>query len=457
MRTAQKFVLIISILASFVAFLDGFIVNIALPAIAREFGGGLMLQQWVVNAYMITLGALMLLAGSLSDLFGRKKILGIGLAGFGITSLLCALAPNGLLLVIARGLQGITGALLVPSSLALIMSTFSGPAKSKAIGTWTAWTILAPAIGPLVGGALVDSGSWRWIFAINVLPIAMCLWLLRRLSDKDARANTIRIDSVGSILCSIGLGGIVFAFVEQPHFGWGSPAIYAPLIVGIAAFTLFLRYEQRAATPMLPLELFKVGNFRVGNIATFAIYGALAISTFLMTIFVQQVGHYSATFAGLAFLPTTILMFLLSSKFGALAGKYGPRAFMTAGPIVIGAGMATLLRTDATAHYWTQILPSVLLFGVGLSIMVAPLTAAILGSIPAAQSGIASAVNNAVSRIAGLIGVAALGLVVGPTLTVATFHKGILFCVVLFVLGGIVSAIGISNKAGETPKQELPA
>lgn len=443
MDKQQKLVLWIAILASFVAFLDGSVVNVALPAISRELGGGLSVQQWVVDAYLITLGSLILIAGSLSDLFGRKKILLAGLLGFMATSILCAVAPNGAFLIAARGLQGIAGALLVPSSLALIMSAFSGVAQGKAIGTWTAWTGIAFVVGPLLGGFLVDAASWRLIFAINVLPIAVTLWLLRTLDVPEHIRGRAKIDLAGALLCVVALGGIGYGLIEQAHYGFSSPLIYGPLVAGVLAFASFIWYEGRVAQPMLPLKLFKVQNFYVGNIATVAIYAGLSMATFLLAVFVQQVGGYSAIEAGLALLPVTVLMFFLSSRFGTLAGTYGPRLFMAVGPLVAAVGFLLMLGVGHQIDYWSQLLPGILLFGLGLSITVAPLTSAILGAIDTRQAGIASAINNAVSRIAGLLAIAALALITGPSLDLAGFHRGVVAIAVLLAVGGVVSAIGI--------------
>lgn len=417
----------------------------ALPAISREFGGSLSIQQWVVDAYLITLGSFMLIAGSLSDLFGRKKILSLGLWGFAAASLLCAIAPSGVFLILARGLQGIAGALLVPSSLALIISAFSGTKQGKAIGTWTAWTGIAFLVGPLLGGVLVDIGSWRLIFAVNILPIALTLWLMSSLKSQEKIQQRGRVDYVGAILCGLGLGGPVYALIEQPHYGWFNPIIYLPLLFGVVCFTAFIQYERTASRPMLPLDLFKIPNFLIGNIATIAIYGALAGALFLITVFVQQVGGYSAVEAGLSLIPVTIIMFILSPRFGALAGRYGPRAFMAAGPILAGVGFLTMLMVDESVNYWSHILPGVLLFGVGLAITVAPLTAAILGSVDPRQAGIGSAVNNAVSRIAGLAAIATIGVITGTSLDLQGFHRGIIMMALLLALGGIISAIGIRN------------
>jgi EmrB/QacA subfamily drug resistance transporter len=445
MTKQQRLVLIISILGSFVAFLDGSVVNVALPAIMHDLGGGLATQQWVVDAYLLTLGSLILVAGSLSDLFGRVRILAAGLIGFGVASLLCAIAPTSLFLILSRGLQGIAGALLVPSSLALIISTFPKEGQGKAIGSWTAWTGISFIVGPLVGGFLVDAGSWRWIFAINIVPIAVTLWLLRMLERQERVNRGIKIDTVGAIMCALGLGGPVFALIEQPHYGWGNPLIYLPFVLGILTLAAFVYYEAHNPMPMLPLSLFKVRNFWVGNIATLAIYGALSIATFLIVIYLQQVAGYSALHAGLALLPVTIVMFLLSPRFGALAGKFGPRLFMGGGPIIAGLGFLLMLNTQAEVHYWTDLLPGVLVFALGLSITVAPLTAAILGDVDSKHAGVASAVNNAVARIAGLITIAIIGVITGSQLDTDSFHRALIVTAALIVTGGIVSAIGIVN------------
>jgi len=483
---------VVSILASFVAFLDSAIVNVALPAIQHELGGGLSAQQWIVDAYLLTLGSLILIAGSLSDLLGRKKILSLGLIGFAVTSLLCAVAPNSSLLIIFRALQGIAGALLVPSSLALIISAFSGPAQGKAIGSWTAWTGISFIIGPLLGGFLVDQASWRWIFAINVVPIVITLYLLRSVKAVQDSRSKATVDYFGAILCALGLGGPVFALIEQSHYGWGNPLIYLPLVLGVALFIGFLIYEKKSEHPMLPLSLFQNHNFSIGNIATLAIYAGLSAATFLLVVFLQQVGGYSALAAGLSLLPVTLILFVLSPRMGALAGKYGPRLFMGFGPIIAALGFLLMLRLGAHISYWSQLFPGIIIFGVGLSATVAPLTSAILGDVEPSQAGIASAVNNAVARVAGLVAIAAVGAVVATQFSqvvdrkmsasaispnaittakqitlqttppspyqhstifrqalsdasVSAFHTGILTIAILMVAGGTISLIVIRN------------
>ncbi|WP_245635860.1 DHA2 family efflux MFS transporter permease subunit [Herbiconiux solani] len=459
MSSQQRFVLSVAVLASFISFLDATVINVALPAISRELGGELTSQQWVVDAYLITLGAVILLAGSLSDVFGRKKVLLAGLIGFGVTSLLCAFAPTIEFLIISRGLQGIAGALLVPSSLALILATFSGPMQSRAIGTWTAFTSVANIAGPILGGVLVDQVSWRLVFGINVLPIIVTLFLLTKLDHDHARIAGAKIDVVGAVLGIVGLGLPVFALIEQSNFGWGSPVVLVPLIVGVVAFVAFILHERRAKQPMLPLELFRVRNFSVGNVSTFLIYGALSLGFFCVAVFLQQVAGYSATEAGFAMIPTSLLLIGLSSLFGRLSGKIGPRLFMTVGPFLAGAGFLLMLRIDQSADYLTQVLPAVVVFGLGMSITVAPLTAAILGAIDPSRSGIASAVNNAVSRVAGLIAVALASLIAGAAvLDLDGFHRVVLVTAVFFVAGGVVSLIGIQNPSkAAKPAAAAPA
>jgi len=452
----QRAVLLVAILASFVSFLDGSIVNVALPAITDELGGGVVTQQWTVDAYLLTLGSLILLAGAISDSFGRVRVLAVGLLGFGAASLACAVAPTAGFLIGARGVQGFAAALLVPSSLALITSTFTGVAQARAIGRWTAWTGVSFIAGPTLGGVLVDTVGWRWIFAINVLPILVTLFFLRRVHDPARTAAAGRIDVVGAALCALGLGGPVFALIEQQRLGWSDAAVFLPLILGLACFTAFIVWERRTSQPMLPLELFRVRNFAFGNIATAFIYAALSLGPLVITLFVQQVIGLSATLAGLISLPVALISLVVAGPVGGLAGRYGSRIFMTVGPLIAAGGFLWMLLVQEPFNLWWQLLPGMLLYGLGLSITVSPLTSAVLGSIEPAHSGIASAVNNAVSRVAGLIAVACVGAIVGGQLGYDGLHRVVLVAASLMILGAAASFVGI-RRASPAGAEAVPA
>ncbi|GEP48099.1 MFS transporter [Microbacterium saccharophilum] len=441
----SRIVLTVAVLASFVAFLDGTIVNVALPAISRELGGGLVTQQWAVDAYLITLGALILLAGSVSDAFGRVLVIRLGLIGFGVASVAVGLAPDPMVLIAARALQGAAGAFLVPSSLALITSTFQDAAQARAIGIWTALTTAAMLVGPLLGGLLIDLASWRWAFFINVVPIAVTLFLVPRMGVHDVRQPGARVDWLGAALCAVGLGATVFALIEQARLGWGDPLVWGTGVGGVVLLVAFVLRQRRVASPMLPLELFRVRNFSAGNLATLLIYGALSLNGVVVAVYLQESAGLSATAAGLASLPSTVLLVLLSSRAGALAGRWGARIFMTVGPLVMAAGCLLLLTVAESFSYWWQVLPSMLVFGLGLALTVAPLTAAILGSIEAAHAGVASAVNNAVARIAGLLTIASLALIVAGDLDLAGLHRAAVVCAILMAGGGVVSWLGIRD------------
>jgi len=454
----QRLVIAIAVLASFVTFLDGTVVNVALPAISEELGGGITTQQWVVDAYLITLSALILLAGSLSDAYGRVLVMRIGLIAFGIASVAVAAAIDPLMLIVARGAQGAAGALLVPSSLALITATMRGDLQARAIGVWTAFTTAAQLVGPLLGGLFVDFLSWRFVFLINVLPIGVTLLLLARLHLPE-HPRGVRVDWWSGALCALGLGAIVFALIEQPNLGWASPAIWIPAVVGAALFAVFLWRQGRSATPLMPLWLFRVRDFGWGNLATLFVYAALSLNGFVVGVYLQQGAGLSATAAGLASLPMTILMILLSSRAGGWAGRWGPRIFMTVGPLIMAVGALMLLTVNTAFDYWAQVLPAMIVMGLGLSLTVAPLTAAILGAIDENHSGIASAVNNAVSRVAGLLVVAMLSTIVGGSLDLDGFHNAAWVTAALLVLGGVVSWIGIRRNPSEAaaPPVDAPA
>lgn len=412
----KRLTLLACILGSGTVFLDGTVVNVALPAIRQGLNAGLAEQQWVVEAYLLTLSALILVGGSFGDLFGRRRVFAWGVGAFGVCSLLCAVAPSGAFLIGARALQGIAGAMLVPNTLALIMDTFEENERGAAIGSWTAWTAIATVIGPLGGGILIGVASWRWVFAINVGPVLLTLWLLR-FAPAGERVPGVRVDWLGALLAALGLAGPVFALIQEPEHGWSSPIVAIPLIGGFAMIALFLWWEQHTRDPMLPLDLFKSRNFAVGNLTTLALYAGLSAATFLLALFLQEAAGYSALEAGLSLLPLTIITFALSRRFGALADRIGPRPFMGFGPIVAGVGLLLMLMINADADYVTQVLPGVLVFGLGLSMTVAPLTATVLSGAPLHHSGIASGVNNAVARVAGLLAVAVIGAVCAAQFT----------------------------------------
>ena len=412
----KRLTLIAAILGSSVVFIDSTVVNVALPAIEEELGGGLAGQQWTANAYLVTLGSLILIGGSLGDIFGERRIFSIGVAGFGVTSLLCTLAPTIEVLVLGRALQGLFGALLTPAALAVIVATFPADERGKAVGTWTAWAGIGMVLGPLVGGQLVDTASWRWIFAVNLPLVLFDLWLINR-AMPPARPQSVRarVDVLGALLCATGLAGFTFALIRQPEAGWGDPSVAVPLAAGVLLFAAFLAYEARASHPMVELGLFRRHNFSVGNAETLLVYAGLSLLFFFLVLFLQQAAGYSALEAGTAGLPVTIVMFLLSSRVGALADRYGPRFFMSAGPLLAAAGLALMLRLDIDVTYVTDLLPALVLFAVGLTMTVAPLTATVLAGADESNAGIASGINNAIARVAGLVGVAAVGAVVAAS------------------------------------------
>ncbi len=415
----KRLTLVACILGSGIALLDGTIVNVALPTIQHDLGGGLAAQQWVVNAYLLTLGSLILIGGSLGDLFGERRIFALGVGGFGVASLLCAFAPSIEALIAARALQGVAGALLTPSALAVIVATFPEEERGPAIGSWTAWGGIAAVLGPLAGGELLALGSWRLIFLVNLPFVAACLALILlvipRAQPRPREGTPRRIDVVGALLCALGLGGPVFALIEQPRLGWGSPAVIVPLIAGVALLVCFVVYESRTSAPMLPLGLFRRRNFSAGNVETFSMYAGLAILFFFVVLFLQQVAGYTPLESGLATLPTTVVMFTLSRRFGGLADRHGPRFFMGAGPLIAAVGLLLFQRVGVHVNYLTDVLPGLLLFSLGLSMTVAPLTAAVLAGVETEQAGIASAVNNAVARVAGLLGTAAVGAAIAAS------------------------------------------
>ena len=447
--SVARWTLIASILGSSMAFIDGSVVNVALPSIQADLGGGLATQQWVVDAYLLTLGSLILVGGSLGDIFGESRVFAIGVASFAGASVLCAVAPDATSLIVFRGVQGMAGALLTPASLAMLTATFSGPARGNAIGLWTSYTGISFIIGPTLGGWLIDVSTWRTIFLINIPVAAVTLLILMRLGGMhQQRREDLRVDVPGAILCTAGLGLLVAGFIEQPQRGWGDPLILGAFAGGAALLGAFVAYELRTPMPMLPLRLFRLRNFSVTNIETLSVYGGLSALTTFLTLFLIEFAGFSALHAGISLLPVTIVMFFLSPRMGRLSMQYGPRLFMGLGPMIAGAGVFVFTRLPVQVDYWVDVVPALLVFSFGLSLTVAPLTTTVLADAGPGDAGVASGVNNAIARIAGLLAIAILGIAAsggGDHLTHHGFHVTMGVVSLLLVCGGLIGAIGIRN------------
>jgi len=445
MATARgRWVVAAAVLGSGVAFLDGTVVNAALPAISRDLDANLGDLQWVLTGYLLTLGSLLVLGGSLGDRYGRRKIFVIGLVAFAATSLLCAVAPDTGTLIAARCAQGVAAALLVPNSLAMVSASFDVSDRGRAIGAWSGLGGIATAIGPFLGGYLIDSVSWRWVFVIN-LPISAVAILiaLRHVPESRDEHAGAHLDVVGSVLLTLGLAGVVYALIEGPGNGWTVTSVAAGLI-GAAALVAFLLVEARIANPMVPLGVFKSEQFSGANAVTFAVYAAIGTVTFLLVVHLQTDLGYSALEAGAALLPITVCMLLLSARAGALAQRIGPRWPMTIGPLVVAVGMALLGRVDPGTTYWATVFPALLVLGLGLALTVAPLTATVLGAVDDAHAGIASAINNSVARIAGLLAVAVLPAAAGLTAAQGLdlddgFARAMYIAAALAAIGGVLA------------------
>jgi EmrB/QacA subfamily drug resistance transporter len=447
--SVARWTLVASILGSSMAFVDGSVVNVALPSIQADLGGGLATQQWVVDAYLLTLGSLILVGGSLGDIFGELRVFALGVASFAGASVLCAIAPDATSLIVFRGIQGMAGALLTPASLAMLTATFSGPARGNAIGQWTSWTGISFVIGPTFGGWLIDVSTWRAIFLLNIPIAAGTLLILLRLGGlHQKRREDLRVDVPGAILCTAGLGLLVAGFIEQPQRGWGDPAILGALLGGAALLGAFVAYEVRTPMPMLPLRLFRLRNFSVTNVETLSVYGGLSALTTFLTLYLIEFAGFSALQAGISLLPTTVVMFFLSPRMGRLSMQHGPRLFMALGPIVAGAGVLAFTRLPVHVDYWVDIVPALLVFSLGLSLTVAPLTTTVLADAGPGDAGVASGVNNAIARIAGLLAIAILGIVAaggGDHLTEHGIHATMAVVAGLLACGGLIGAIGIRD------------
>lgn len=454
-----RWMLAATVLGSAMGFLDATVVNVALPAIGRDVGADVSELQWVLDSYLLTLAALILLGGSLADRYGRRRVFTLGVVCFMIPSVLCAVAPTAGILIVARALQGVGAALLTPGSLAIIQSTYRSADRPAAIGTWSALTGVASALGPIIGGWLIDAFSWRWIFLLNV-PIGLVVIAItgRHVPESRDPHVTGRLDLRGAVLATAGLAGITYALIEGPRGGSPLWVTATALGVGLAALAGFAVTERHAAGPILPPGVFASGQFLSANAVTFVVYAALGGVFFLLVVFLQTSLGYSPLAAGAASLPVTLLMLALSSRAGALAQRVGPRLPLTVGPLLLAAGMLLMLRIDVgagrgVADYAVFVLPAVLVFGLGLATTVAPVTATALAAAPATHSGVASGVNNAVSRVAQLTAVAALPVLAGiggkdfqdPGALADGFHTAMLITAALSAAGGLLAAATIRS------------
>jgi EmrB/QacA subfamily drug resistance transporter len=439
--------MMVAIMVSMVAFLDGSVVNLALPAIQRDLGGGLSAQQWIVDGYLLAMGALILPGGSISDLFGRVPVLRFGLLAFGAGSVLAATALSPGVLVSGRIVQGVGAAFLVPGSLALINSAFDRDDQPAAIGSWTAWTGIAFALGPLLGGLAVDLLSWRWIYVFSAVPMVVAFALTFWLCPMPGPTEHPRVDITGAVLSAVGLSASVYALIESQRHGWGDPVIFGSTVLGVAALLGFVAWERRTADPMVPLSLFGIRNFAGANLATAFIYGALNLSTLVISLYAQEVAGYSAIAAGLATLPIPIMSFLFARRVGSLEGRKGPRLFLVSGPALAGIGLLLIGPSRGEFNVITDLLPGMFLLAAGLVATVTPLTSVALSSVEPARSGIASAINNAVARLASLISVACMGLIAAGTLTDASFVRVLQVSGLLFFAGAVICGVTITRPA----------
>jgi EmrB/QacA subfamily drug resistance transporter len=408
----KQLTLLAAVLGTSVVFLDATVTSVALPAIRSDLGGGLAGQQWVTNAYLLTLASLLLIGGSLGDVLGQKRVFLVGVAGFGLTSALCAVASSIPELCVFRSMQGACAALVTPTALAVIIHVFPEDERARAIGTWTALSSIVGVIGPFIGGVLIAAGSWRLIFLLNAPLVLVTVTLIARGMAGSASAPSAgRLDFPGALLAALALSGSVFAVTEEPAHGW-STVVAGSLAAGILGAIAFVAREARARAPMLPLSLFRERNFTIGNLATLTTYLGLGGVIFLLPVFLQEVSGYSPVQAGLALLPVTSLTIVLSRRFGALADRIGSRVLIGLGALVAGCGLLLLARVEQRADYISEVLPALLVFGLGLAMLVAPLTATVLGAVEEAHAGVAAAVNTTLSRVAQLFAVAVLGAVV---------------------------------------------
>ncbi|HSZ39079.1 MAG TPA: DHA2 family efflux MFS transporter permease subunit [Trebonia sp.] len=460
-----RWVVAATVLGSGMAALDATVVGIALPTIGRDFHASVSTVQWVVDAYTLTLAGLLLLGGTLGDSYGRRRMFMIGVVWFAIASLLCGVAPSAGILIAARALQGVGGALLTPGSLAILQASFAEDDRAAAIGAWSGLGGVATAIGPFLGGWLISAVSWRLVFYIN-LPIAVAVLIIaaRHVPETRSPGPVPRLDVKGAACISGALAGITYGLIAASEYGWASVPVLIPLGAGIVLLGLFILAEAKERQPMLPLGIFASRQFSAANAVTFVVYAALGGLLFLVPVVLQVVHGYSPLEAGVSLLPVTAIMLALSSRSGALAVKIGPRLQMTAGPLVIAASFLLFTRVGTSGDYLTAVLPAVVVFGCGVTIMVAPLTATALAAAPAGHAGAASAVNNDVARVAGLIAVAVLPALAGitgesylhPAMLGSEFKNAALIAAVFCVAGGVLAAVTIRNPVRDKSAPAAP-
>jgi EmrB/QacA subfamily drug resistance transporter len=412
-KDVSRAVLIATILASSMVFIDSSAVNVALPTIQRELGASAAQAQWVVESYALFLAALLLVGGALGDHYGRKRIFVLGTVLFAATSVWCGLSPTIEMLIVARAAQGVAAALLTPASLAIISAAFTDETeRGRAIGTWSGFTAITAALGPVLGGWLVENASWRWVFFINlplaVVVVAVALRGVPQSRDEEAG----RLDVIGAVLATIGLGALVFGLIEGPVRGWGNPVVLASLVIGVAGLIGFLVAETRVPSPMMPLALFRSRTFSGANLLTFLLYGAFGGALFWLPFNLIQVQGYTATEAGAAHLPAILIIISLTRWTGALIGRYGARLPLTIGPSIAALAFLLFALPGTEGSYWTTFFPAAVVLGIGIAITVPPLTTAVMSAVPQQQAGTASGINNAVARTAGLIAIAVFGVIV---------------------------------------------
>jgi EmrB/QacA subfamily drug resistance transporter len=461
-----KWVLFAMVLGSGIVFLDSTAVNVALPSIGHDFKVGLSYLQWTITAYTLTLSAFLLLGGALGDRFGRRRLILIGLIWFTAASMVCGVAPSPGWLIAARAAQGIGGALLTPGTLAIIEATFRPDERGRAIGAWSGFGGIFGALGPFLGGLLVQWVSWRLVFFINAPITAVTIWVVVRHVPESRQAGTQGpLDVQGPLLAALGFGGVTYALIEGPGKGWGSTAILGSLIIGLILLAAFIVNEARQRSPVLPLSLFRSRQFVGANGATFAIYAALGAVTFLLILQLQVVLHYSPLEAGVALMPLTAILLCFSSTSGRLADRIGPRMPMSIGPIIAACGMALFVRVVPGASYVTGVLPGALVFGFGMVLTVPALTTTALGAVEPDRAGVASAVNNDVARIGGLIAVSVIPALAGITSqasgTMALgqtsgFRTAMLICAALCASGGVVSFVAIRSPRSSPATEIVP-